>query len=210
MDSSSQSEPRDDDDTERNKLDELAAKIRNIAGVADEDDGARQHRHNVYNAKANGDTCAKCGRKLAPDEPVWRSRLDLGRSAFGGRHIRVAPVCAGCKSIWELFNDPEPCQGCGRPVHYRYEFISRRLTFCCERCRQRAQQGAMRDARRAARAGRTCDQCGKVFEPTRTDARFCSVACKQKAYRDRHRVTDDAPRARRASVSRNARRRRKR
>lgn len=31
----------------------------------------------------------------------------------------------------------------------------------------------------------TCDECGKVFVPQRSGARYCSAACKQKAYRAR-------------------------
>ena len=30
-----------------------------------------------------------------------------------------------------------------------------------------------------------CEQCGRAFRPCRSDARFCSQACKQRAYRRR-------------------------
>ena len=30
---------------------------------------------------------------------------------------------------------------------------------------------------------RDCDQCGDPFTPIRADARYCSPACRQKAYR---------------------------
>lgn len=33
--------------------------------------------------------------------------------------------------------------------------------------------------------GKTCEFCEKFFKPARQDARFCSDACKQKAYRRR-------------------------
>lgn len=33
--------------------------------------------------------------------------------------------------------------------------------------------------------GKTCEFCEKFFKPARRDARFCSDACKQKAYRRR-------------------------
>lgn len=33
--------------------------------------------------------------------------------------------------------------------------------------------------------GRTCDGCREAFTPTRADARYCSPACRQRAYRDR-------------------------
>jgi hypothetical protein len=31
----------------------------------------------------------------------------------------------------------------------------------------------------------SCDQCGGQFEPTRSDARYCSSPCRQRAYRRR-------------------------
>ena len=38
---------------------------------------------------------------------------------------------------------------------------------------------------------RTCERCGRTYVPRRQDARYCSAACKQAAYRHR-RVTDKA------------------
>jgi hypothetical protein len=35
-----------------------------------------------------------------------------------------------------------------------------------------------------------CATCGREFVPTRCDARHCSSACKQRAYRDRQRVVE--------------------
>ena len=35
-----------------------------------------------------------------------------------------------------------------------------------------------------------CATCGREFVPTRCDARHCGSACKQRAYRDRHRVVE--------------------
>jgi hypothetical protein len=32
----------------------------------------------------------------------------------------------------------------------------------------------------------TCETCGREFTARRNDARYCSRACRQKAYRDRH------------------------
>jgi hypothetical protein len=36
---------------------------------------------------------------------------------------------------------------------------------------------------------RTCERCGKSYEPERSSARFCSPACRQSAYRKRLNVT---------------------
>src|SRR5262249_7721198 len=43
-----------------------------------------------------------------------------------------------------------------------------------------------RARRRDRRGTHDCQMCGETFEPTRTDAKFCSAACKQKAYRKRY------------------------
>ena len=42
----------------------------------------------------------------------------------------------------------------------------------------------------SARETRSCESCGQTFEPARTDALFCSAACRQRAYRRRGGVTD--------------------
>jgi hypothetical protein len=34
----------------------------------------------------------------------------------------------------------------------------------------------------------SCDQCGRYFEPSRSDARYCSSPCRQKAYRQRQAI----------------------
>jgi hypothetical protein len=34
-------------------------------------------------------------------------------------------------------------------------------------------------------SSRSCDTCGQEFRPWRGDARYCSTACRQKAYRSR-------------------------
>jgi hypothetical protein len=43
----------------------------------------------------------------------------------------------------------------------------------------------------SARETRSCESCGQTFEPARTDALFCSAACRQRAYRRRGGVMDN-------------------
>jgi hypothetical protein len=40
-----------------------------------------------------------------------------------------------------------------------------------------------------SRRARTCTQCGELYRPQRLDSRFCSDACRQRAYRERLAVT---------------------
>jgi len=55
----------------------------------------------------------------------------------------------------------------------------------CERCAQTARNTNARERRRRARADLACNACGTVFTPRRADARYCSNACRQDAYRKR-------------------------
>jgi hypothetical protein len=47
----------------------------------------------------------------------------------------------------------------------------------------------LRRAHLAAARHKVCQCCGETFDATRTDAKFCGGACKQRAYRQRHCVT---------------------
>ena len=100
---------------------------------------------------------------------------------------------------------PEPCEGCGRPVYTEDDRRVRWRILCSDKCKQQVQVREARELRRLDPI--PCELCAEVFEPSRSDARFCSVACKQKAYR--RRVTDHKSATRDASKSRNARRRAK-
>lgn len=62
------------------------------------------------------------------------------------------------------------------------------FTRCCNRCYQRR----LRAARAAERPACTCASCGTAFVLKRSDAKFCSVACKQRAYRLAHRAEASA------------------
>ena len=79
-------------------------------------------------------------------------------------HIRLSPSGLGCEN------------------HF--------VGFLCADCAD-AQKKARRNRRlahgRAAERGefRHCDHCGETYEPKRTDARYCSQACRQRAYRQR-------------------------
>jgi hypothetical protein len=101
---------------------------------------------------------------------------------------------------------PEPCAYCGRLVsndresadpkrftqawHYWRKNGSKVVrTFCSEDCRRAVFDilaKAKRLAARAdARAGRKCEDCGETLDADRSDARYCSPACRQRAYRRR-------------------------
>jgi predicted nucleic acid-binding Zn ribbon protein len=56
-------------------------------------------------------------------------------------------------------------------------------SFCGSVCRAIYRAKERRTENRAAYH---CEFCGEIFVPTRTDSRFCSNACRQRAYRERN------------------------
>jgi hypothetical protein len=169
-------------------LDAAAAEVRALAGVTD-DDPALQRRRLIRNAAKDCKHCAGCGRDLRPEEPVWRYHVAVDR-LFGAESRAFAPHCEQCRNPDWWFSKPRPCEGCGRPVHlpqwgrWRY----RHLTYlCCENCTKVRRDRLKAAIRAEVRGTRVCETCSKTFVPARTDARFCSVACKQRAYRTRQR-----------------------
>ena len=166
--------------------------------VTDRDEREQRYLRNIRNAKATSSCCAECGRKLAADAPVWRERFLLGvsvglhRSRRPGMRWTTAPVCERCASVVSrtFSGPPQPCEACGRPVH-QYQEHRRDRTVCCAACERVARLTATKQRRSETRGTRKCDTCGETFEPTRTDALFCSSVCRQRAYRRRKTVTDD-------------------
>lgn len=73
------------------------------------------------------------------------------------------------------------CVVCGR-------LVTGRKKYCSQRCVNDAYMERRRQ-RHAASLRKTCAVCGKPFTAKRTDAMYCSPACKQAAYRGR--VTDN-------------------
>lgn len=82
--------------------------------------------------------------------------------------------CKTCQRTWKELRDAG-CRGFIQPP-------SRWVGYCI-RCAHK--QELARQLRRQARANRPCQGCGQRFTGARSDARYCSGACRQKAYRQR-------------------------
>jgi hypothetical protein len=167
------------------RLTELAA-----SGVTDDEPGSQVYRDNIRNAQRTCGTCAKCGTTLPPRAPVWREPVPFVPDNVYSR-TTIAPVCERCKSEWRYFFPPKPCMTCERPVHNLDTDRLREWVVCCEACLSAARAQEARRWRHLDRDSRDCEHCGDSFEPTRTDARFCSSACRQSAYRERNRPLPD-------------------
>jgi len=142
--------------------------------------------------------CQHCHRDIADAEPVYRVQL------WGGHPWCRAPIyptvrhlCTGCATSETMrhykLHPPTPCHHCGRPVHHGARRKVPEHVACSPECRL-ALNATLARARRQlrTRASLTCETCGKLFPPKRADARFCSFACKQRAYRQRQAITPTA------------------
>jgi hypothetical protein len=116
---------------------------------------------------------------MTDSEPIHRVSLSRQQTS---RAIRlVCDVCAtgiGSHAKWS----PMTCEGCGRPVIHDTNRQPPRAVICGEPCRRIVRAANARARRRVPRA---CSICGVEFKPNRGDARYCSPACKQRAYRQR-------------------------
>jgi hypothetical protein len=89
----------------------------------------------------------------------------------------------------------KPCGRCngerrdrdGNPYPKLYSSYGQRKRWVgyCTACARDAELARQRARRRARRTDLTCEHCGTVFTPPRSDGRYCSPACRQKAYRRR-------------------------
>jgi hypothetical protein len=105
---------------------------------------------------------------------------DLGENVY---RTRRGPTCAACQPYPEVYRPIGVCS-CGRNVYALRRRRGSTRIFCCEGHRVDQVNAAHRRLRALLRR-RRCGQCGEEFTPPRSDARYCSPACRQKAYRTR-------------------------
>jgi hypothetical protein len=158
-------------------------------------------------ANMRGEVCGKCGKPFEPGETAYVRRVET-RWPAGKASLYfpfAVPECRDCHPAASFVPRPKdkyyydhrgtmllrwlshyehregPCVGCGRPVVYRPGDYAHTLHFyCSQRC-----LGAYYRNRKKEPLERACAVCGRTFTPPRRDARTCSPACRQKAYRRR-------------------------
>jgi hypothetical protein len=87
------------------------------------------------------------------------------------------------------------CVRCERPFtqRLRWRWGRGRAHFCSTACATSYHAQRRKAARARAREGCWCAECQASFEPSRSDGRYCSPACRQRAYRRRqHEVAEEA------------------
>jgi hypothetical protein len=130
------------------------------------------------------ESCTACGHTFGPGEPIFVAGQSWPETRRG--HA----VCDACKPTttrwghapeWNSF----ACRNCGRTVHY---LQGREYRCCTYRCAaaiwtKRAIQRRSRSRAEARVKEMACEACGCTFTATRTDARYCSATCRQRAHR---------------------------
>jgi hypothetical protein len=153
------------------------------------------HSTNTRPLICNGDMfvkiagrCSRCHFPLSDDVYMVREKINWrtlgppdGAVAFW--QYEVVPVCEVCVTEVELDRArrgyQRPCMGgCGKQLHFAVNVRHSRKA-CSTACYRRGwrKQHRFKSTR--------CANCDIVFSTTRLDARFCSSACRQSAYRVR-------------------------
>jgi hypothetical protein len=121
--------------------------------------------------------CYRCDAELVDE--VVRVRV---------RGVIVA-TCRECAESDERViesRDRGPCEHCGRVVvdtgTATAGIRDRMYVTCSQRCKEIGERARVRLNRPDTAV---CAHCGDVFQPARSDARFCCNAHRQAAYRDR-------------------------
>ena len=147
----------------------------------------------VLHAARWGRNCGECGRELLADEKIHRRNytrkaVSLFREVYTDV-FAVAPTCVACAETTGGHHSvgwgPQivvGCAGCHRPMVTGRDSV-RRHPVCSIECLYRFRKDER--ARWAVKPKRLCETCGTAYRPKRADARYCSPACRQKAYRRR-------------------------
>jgi hypothetical protein len=98
----------------------------------------------------------------------------------------------------DVSRNGDQCKVCQRNWHelrdngYYGGFASGDWAGYCGKCAHDAELEERRELRRQARADRPCQGCGRLFTGSRSDSRYCSNACRQRAYRQRQVELEEA------------------
>jgi hypothetical protein len=146
----------------------------------------RQSEANTTAPKAV--TCQKCRATIPPDKPV----VIVDRRGLSSGLRNGHPVCIDCATAsayrllipWARTHRPRTdyehyCLRCRRVF---YGSVHRR--YCSDECGE-LERRMRRTPNQPKPEPRPCVGCGEGFVPSRSDAVYCSNACRQRAYRQR-------------------------
>jgi len=86
--------------------------------------------------------CDLCHRTLAPDEPVWFVSVGYFNRIFANRS--TGRICRQCcerqgwlNAYWMEWRSPQPCEQCGRALHWPSRRKLRKHFVCSAECARR-------------------------------------------------------------------------
>jgi hypothetical protein len=124
------------------------------------------------------------GFAIVDDRPHCRQCLDQARDADPDgrwfRHPGARTVCRCQRVIWSRGWNNSAFTVSGGSSSDRWS----RRAWCHPACAARYRRQDLRGDRRA------CAVCERMFPPSRSDVRYCSAACRQRAYRRRQAYTN--------------------
>lgn len=149
-------------------------------------------RERIRQAERGADVCAECGRELPPGEPISRFPYrELGHTVNGPdwHTVTLAATCLECAKVKARIgglnlNATVTCERCGRVIvcaDWEPERYTRPV--CSAECRNAIRRTDRKMSRELHKV--ECQECGELFSPKRSDAVWCSNACRQRAYRKR-------------------------
>jgi hypothetical protein len=100
--------------------------------------------------------------------------------SFEAHRVKVEHVSA-LPPVTENDTRGEGCRECGRPLP---RFCDLRRVFCSDECRY-TWHNSERSRRTEAGRVKVCEVCGRDFVAGNSSGRYCSGACRQRAYRQR-------------------------
>lgn len=117
-------------------------------------------------------------------------------TAYYVRRHRFTFYCACGREAHFSWSSGARCDETGALLCWQCAMSSPKPLALCRRCRTPKPwplahghpESTCRECRQAGRsrpAPRECAACGSTFTPSRADARYCSPACRQRAYRAR-------------------------
>ena len=174
-------------------------------GVTDNELGT--YRHDKLSVTANhyalasrafeySDYCGKCYKVISPNQPISLTRVTAKASNSKNGTV-LTTVCLECFGITE-YNQKKSivrsCAVCSREIHYDIDMdggrrYHRGLELCSLKCAWTLRNKKTAKKRlEIVNPSVACEVCSTEFTPSRTDSRYCSSKCRQKAYRQRSKI----------------------
>lgn len=141
-----------------------------------------------FNESKDGSCCGQCGEKYTENQMIVLAGLNYiyaGHDNWNYQRYTLCEKCAGDKILNNPYRIIYTCDICNRKILGNEYHFKKGDFYCSKKCywsvankNARFYEMFMRE-----RKPTTCAVCSTQFTPNRTDSRYCSNKCRQKAYR---------------------------